>query len=381
MLDWGFTHVDDSAFLRRSPSEVALYLLARRSALATVVRLGTLAPAHLDYRPELDPNRVTPEQLAVELVVGFIPGVGEVVFALEATTGISLTGRQLDDEERIVTAFCVLVPFAGLASAGESLPGLERMALLTGHSLEEVQVLSRVASRFSPSEVEDVERILRGVSSGRRVTAEELERLNQIAHGMEQPLLALADAVRKGGSGLSLGARLGADGAPLAAARRQHLADCWVQYQFRNPERFRRFSFSVDPTWERLYRSILENSASGGEFEEAVLQAKGYQKNSALMMPPPGSALEGFVPDAVAGNPGELVWGKPYNFVEVKGRQEMALTGNLKAMLEYVKEYGGHVEAWFRSGKRPLGNPADQPLQERLERLKGAGKATTRYFP
>jgi hypothetical protein len=33
-LGWAYAHTDDPDFLRRSPSEVALYLLASRSALS-----------------------------------------------------------------------------------------------------------------------------------------------------------------------------------------------------------------------------------------------------------------------------------------------------------------------------------------------------------
>ncbi len=73
------------------------------------------------------------------------------------------------------------------------------------------------------------------------------------------------------------------------------------------------------------------------------------------MMPPPGRAEQGFIPDSVRGNPGELVWGQPYRFIEAKGRQELAYTGNLKAMIEYVEEHGGHIELWVRSAKHPAG--------------------------
>ncbi|HYO51475.1 hypothetical protein, partial [Archangium sp.] len=48
---------------------------------------------------------------------------------------------------------------------------------------------------------------------------------------------------------------------------------------------------------------------------------------------------------SVKGNPAELVWGQPYPFVEAKARKELSLTGNLKAMIEYVEKYGGHLEA------------------------------------
>lgn len=69
-------------------------------------------------------------------------------------------------------------------------------------------------------------------------------------------------------------------------------------------------------------------------------------------------------------------------FVEVKGRAEMALTGNLKAMLGYVTEHGGHVEVWFRSALHPDGKTQlTGTLQKDLPRLQDLGKVTMRYFP
>jgi hypothetical protein len=49
VLDWALTHSEDEDLLRKSPSEVALYLLARNSSLATALELGRFAPPHLDY--------------------------------------------------------------------------------------------------------------------------------------------------------------------------------------------------------------------------------------------------------------------------------------------------------------------------------------------
>ena len=102
------------------------------------------------------------------------------------------------------------------------------------------------------------------------------------------------------------------------------------------------------------------------------------------MMPPPGSEARGFIPDAVPGSltPGELVWGQPYHFVEVKGRKDLALGGNLEVMLEYVQQYGGHVELWVRSAKHVEGQTLlTQPLQRRLRTLADDGKATVKLYP
>ncbi|HLL52993.1 MAG TPA: hypothetical protein VK447_05565, partial [Myxococcaceae bacterium] len=384
VLDWALDHEDDPIFLERSPSDVALYLLARESALATAVRAGSLARGHLDYTPELDPTRYTPEQLATELLVGFIPGVGEVVFALEVTTGVSLTGHQLEEEDRVFLALCAVLPFVPkfLARSGEGLAAVERTALLTGHGLHEATVLSRLASHLSPADVEELERLIRAVSGGRHLTAEEVARLNGIARRMEAPLAKLGELIRKGGKAPLVGSRLSAGGAPLVIGSAEHMAQCWIEYQFRYPGRSKRFSYAVDPGWERLYRSIVENSAAGGEFEKAILEAARYERNTVPMMPPPGEGMKGFIADAVKGNPRELVWGQPYHFVEAKGRQQMALTGNLQAMLAYVTKYGGHLEVWFRSGKHPRGaTKLTEPLKTRLDQLENAGKVKTEFFP
>ena len=62
-----------------------------------------------------------------------------------------------------------------------------------------------------------------------------------------------------------------------------------------------------------------------------------------MMMGPDASGIRGFIPDAVKGNPTELVWGQAYHFTEVKGWKDMSNTGNLARMIEYVDEFGGHL--------------------------------------
>ena len=165
--------------------------------------------------------------------------------------------------------------------------------------------------------------------------------------------------------------------------RAEHLAQAWVDYQFRHPGKYPHFEFAPDSTWERMYRTVLENKGRGSEFEQLVLKKRGYEKNTAMLLPPPGSQVDqGFIPDSVVGNPEELVWGHPYRFVEVKGRAEMSLTGNLKAMLDYVRDYGGHLEVHFRSARHEQGQTVlNRVLRDRLQQLSDNGRAQVEWYP
>ena len=382
-LAWAYAHTEDPDFLPRSPSEVALYLLASRSALATAIELGRRAPPHLDYTPPPE-EEYTREELVAELLIGLTPLIGEGTDLASAFSGYSFTGHRLSDPERFIHVLGVVLPFANgkvLKTGGDAV--LTRVALVTGRSLEEVRVLSRVASHLSAEDVTELELLLRRAADrGGKLTDEELAFLNRVAGKLEKPLGEAADALRRGEKVSVLGGRTLANGTRMLPGTSEHLAQCWVDYQFRHPGKYRRFSYAVDPEWERLYRSILANKPAGNAFEDSILKAGGHEKNTTLMMPPPGSPVHGFIPDSVRGNPNELVWGEPYRFIEAKSRQELALSGNIKAMVEYVRDHGGHIELWIRSAKHPAGaTRLTDPLRQQLLALAENGKATVMYYP
>jgi hypothetical protein len=203
-----------------------------------------------------------------------------------------------------------------------------------------------------------------------------------VARGLEAPLREAAEALRAGQKVPLLGARTLADGSRLLPGSPAHRAQRWIDYQFRHPEKYRHFSFQPDPGWERMYDTILKNRPAGNAFEDTILQTEKYERNAAMMMPPPGSSAQGFVPDSVKGKPAELVWGQPYLFVEAKARQQLSLSGNLKAMIDYVEQYGGHLELWIRSARHSDGpTRLSGPLLRRLNGLEEAGKAKLRRSP
>ncbi|HYO57345.1 hypothetical protein, partial [Archangium sp.] len=277
----------------------------------------------------------------------------------------------------------VLVPFvAGSVLVRAGGEGAEQLALLTGRSLDEVRVLSRVASHLSPGDAKEIERLMAAASRGHAFTEEELQFLQRVARGLEAPLREAAGALKAGQKVPLVGGRTLPDGSLLLPGTPAHKAQRWVDYQFRHPEKYRRFSFQPDADWDRMYKTILENRPAGNAFEDAILQTNKYERNSAMMMPPPGGGAQGFIPDSVKGHPAELIWGQPYPFVESKARKELSLSGNLKAMIDYVNKYGGHLELWVRSAKHPDGaTHLSEPLLNKLNNLKEQGKASLRYYP
>lgn len=381
VLAWAYAHTEDPDYLRKSPQEVAVYLLARRSALATALALGQASPPRLDWAPEYVES-VPVEEVLLEVAVGLLPLVGESADVLGAAAGVSVLGRELSREERLLCAVAVLIPVVGGSALAEG-AGASKAALLTGRGLQEAQVLQRVAQHLSPKEGERVLRLLRQAGRGEKLSAEELKWMQVLAHRLRGPLAEVAEAVKAGARVPLLGSRATAEGARLVPGSAEHLAQAWVDYQFRNPGKYPRFEFAPDSTWERMYRTVLENKGRGGEFEQQVLKAQGYEKNTAMMLPPPGKGLEqGFIPDSAVGNPEELVWGRPYRFVEVKGRAEMSLTGNLRGMIQYVETYGGYLEVWFRSARHEQGpTQLSSKLSAQFKHLVDQGQARIRWYP
>ncbi|MBZ4418851.1 hypothetical protein [Myxococcus sp. RHSTA-1-4] len=154
VLAWAYAHTQDPDFPRKSPQEVAVYLLAKRSALATALALGNASPPHLDWVPE-SVEVVPVEEMLVEVAVGLLPVAGESADLLGAVGGLSILGRRLSPEERLLCAVVLLLPVLSGSLLAHTLDS-SRAALLTGRSLQEAQVIGRVAQHLAPEEAERV---------------------------------------------------------------------------------------------------------------------------------------------------------------------------------------------------------------------------------
>jgi OmpA-OmpF porin, OOP family len=380
-LAWAQQHKDDPLLLERSPEQVALYLLSNHTLLSLAL---AHSPAEQQEVVSLLPFFQNHPGLAftLELSVSLIPFAGDLDDAESALVGLSYTGRPLSTEERWLYAAGALLPFVGGAVLTKTGKVLEREGLLAGRSVQEVRVLARVAEHLSPEDLRAIEKVLERVGEAGELTLEEVQLLEQLAQKLREPLAEAMKAVQAGEKVPLLGARTLPGGIRMEVGSAVHRAQCWVEYQFRYLERLRSFRFQEDLEWRRMYEQILKNKPLGLGFELEILKLARYEKNLALMMPPPGKGLTGFIPDAVKGNPAELIWSQAYHFVEVKAWKDLSNTGNLKAMIEYVERYGGHLELWIRSVRHADGpTQMTGPLKRALDRLEALGRITIKTHP
>lgn len=385
VLSWAYANTVDPDFLKKSPDEVAEYLLAKDPYLFKVVELGKAATPRLEYFPELDRTRYTLGEIATETIVGFIPVIGDVIDAMSALEGTTITGHEMETGDRVLTAIGAIIPFVpgSALRTGKNLPEVvEKVAVQTGRNADEIYAIFRVAGHLDAGDVKDLERVIGLVKDGKHLSPADMKVLDNIALKLKNPLEEAAGLLAKGKE-IPIG-KLRADivtGTKFIPGTAEHKAQRWIEYQFRNPGAHPKISGAIDPAWEKAYDTIARNYKTGSKFEGDALAWLGKEKNTALMMPPAGKGA-GFIPDSVAGNPAELIWGQPYHFTEIKGWQNMSDTGNLSAMLKYVEDYGGHIEAVFRSGKHADGpTKLTTPLLDRLKKLIKDGKATIKEFP
>jgi hypothetical protein len=266
-----------------------------------------------------------------------------------------------------------LLPLAKLKHA-EGLLG--SLVSATGRSAHEIEAVFKVAQHLTPEEVAEVDRIVKTVAEGGRLHPEQLAALNRVVLRLEEPVRELAKLLRQGRK-VTVDA---VTGAKLIPGTSEHMVQRWLDYQFLHLERYRSLRKTVDPKWQEQYWRILANNRAGSAFQVDALRAKKLEKNTALLMPPPGEGGVGFIPDAVKGHKGELVWGQAYDFVEIKCRKEMDWQGNLAAMIQYVKDYGGSIEIVFRSAKHPDGmTEISGRLRREISKL--GGKARIERYP
>lgn len=107
-------------------------MLTERPDLAALLRIcDTLPPDHETSNVPVDRPGMFE---AVELAIGLVPIVGNVVAAYEAWSGVDLFGYHLSDLERGILGASVLLPVAGrLVKSGRAIYTEARLVALYGH--------------------------------------------------------------------------------------------------------------------------------------------------------------------------------------------------------------------------------------------------------
>ena len=142
-----------------------------------------------------------------------------------------------------------------------------------------------------------------------------------------------------------------------------HKAQRWCDYQARYPEDYPNQTDKMEAWWSEAYDRVVANKENGKVFERAAIAKLADNdfgvavfRNSLEMIKDKrvkSSCVKGldggFIPDGLWGDTTtELKWGEPYNFIEVKNRNEVGYTGNVKLMVDYVDKCGGTLTLVIR---------------------------------
>ncbi|MFD0472962.1 pre-toxin TG domain-containing protein [Nonomuraea thailandensis] len=131
LMSWVRRRPVDQAFLTRRAESGLADFLAERPDMVALLRLAQTLPADVEIS-EIPIERPAVVE-AVELAIGLVPVVGNVVAAYEAYSGRDLFGYRLSDVERGVLAATVLLPLAGrLVKGGRVLYTEARLVALYG---------------------------------------------------------------------------------------------------------------------------------------------------------------------------------------------------------------------------------------------------------
>lgn len=134
LMPWSTAHRADPGYLKMSPEDGLTEMLIERQDLVVALREAqNLGMDTTKYNiPVYKKDRPWYVDV-VEIGVSFIPIVGSVVAAYEASTGRDLFGYSLDPLERGIIGATVLLPFAGrFAKQGKALYTASRMEKMYG---------------------------------------------------------------------------------------------------------------------------------------------------------------------------------------------------------------------------------------------------------
>lgn len=144
--------------------------LGRNPELHSALVLTVQHPYVETYAIEVD---VEAWQIVVEVGIGFIPIVGQVVAAAEVMSGYSITGRRLSTLERGILAAGVLLPAAAkVGRLTHAAVATSRMAPAYRMSAAEAEAFFRATARISPGTRGNrlLSRAVEDVRAGRPIT-------------------------------------------------------------------------------------------------------------------------------------------------------------------------------------------------------------------
>ena len=136
-------------FLRSSVEDDYGYYLSMHDDEKRILELTESHPYVEHF--ELEKEEIPGWQTTIEIAVGFIPIVGQVVGAVEAVAGYDMFGNPLSNTERAILGASILLPAAGkIYKEGKALYKVEKFAEMYRLSTAEADALYRVTAGIKP---------------------------------------------------------------------------------------------------------------------------------------------------------------------------------------------------------------------------------------
>ncbi len=200
LMEW-FGDQPNTRDLIEQPAKVGLArMLFERPDLATLLRTAETLPLDVEIS-DIPVDRPAMVE-AVELAIGLVPVVGNLVAAYEAWSGVDLFGYHLSDVERGILGASVLLPLAGrVVKGGRALYTEARLVALYGRDAaawsKVVGAGARgVAEREALVTIERAERALRVDRTVTKALAQEAATaVPKVASGGARLITTLDDAV------------------------------------------------------------------------------------------------------------------------------------------------------------------------------------------
>ena len=368
LMDVAHEHRNDPEFAKSDPGTVVDRLLQDDPQVKLAFQLMRRSPVPHEYIPLPDEDKGSLLGTAIDALVGLIPVVGDAADASAALTGRSISGQKLEGYERAVAGVCAMIPLLNSSHLRAGMKGVELIAdaaKQTGRGAHEIEAMFRLVDHMPASDAQVIRRAADELLAGRKLSPELAADANRVVGKLSGDLEEIA------AQGIKRRPRDPFTGEPFKVGTAEHKQQRWIEHQARNRSEFPEWKSDLDPAWNRAYDRAVKNRETGSAFETAALAKRDLPKNNEILIS--GDAERSFIPDGIrdAGGQavGEVKWGEPYHFVEAKNVADLSHGGNLKAEMDYVKEFGGHLDLVIRKDTKLTG-----PLAKELEAMRRRGQ-------
>ena len=200
LIDWGYGNYFMAGFTVSDPIEV-LAEIADRPRNRLALALAQTQPVETESVPIPEERREW-WQTGLELLIGFIPIIGDISDIAQAFSGVDIWGGRLGTGGRtlmMLGALIPLVPGRALRGPRDATELAMDLAQQTGRHAGEIMPIIRAAESFRRQDVELIENAVQAIRQGQQLDAAHVRQIEEVLERVGHDLRrSLPGAVRRG---------------------------------------------------------------------------------------------------------------------------------------------------------------------------------------